>query len=259
MIPVGVEARAKMSWSASRDVARSVSEALDILRRPGHEVGRDFMLKGGADDLGDISLLSRPEVIRDANAGSVGFELFLPPTDLMSSLRSAGRAHSTYILIPLVTGNLTSGICVQRWETDVLSKGHAANPSLHSLYSVGRYVRCEATGESLVFFRPVSNAENPKRRAAALVYSRFDSPGYRFQVQAITSFDVTMQRICDAHDRGDQAALSRNFTLIQKASHFAVDGCSKCGRVADRACGCDLPAAVPRSPFDFGYANFFHR
>lgn len=240
-----------MSLTAACDVARSISEALDILRRPGHDMGREFLLNSGVDDLGDISLLSRPGVIWNANAGSIGFELFLPPSDYMSPPRSAGRAHCAYVMIPLVTGNLTCGFCVQMSETDVLSKGFTANPSLRTLYSLGRYVRCEATGESLVLLRPFEGAENSNKKASGLVYTRFDSPGCRFQVHAVTSYGVTMQQICDAYDRGDQAALSRNFTLVQKASHFDVDGCSKCGQVAGRACNCDLIAAVPKSSFDF--------
>lgn len=238
-----------MSLSASRDVARNIGEALEILRRPGHEFGREFLVQTESDIPYEISLLSSDDVLRNGNSMFSEFEFFLPHVDPASPPRGSRRMRSALVYIPLITGKLTCGLCLQMQtqETPVLGMGKIS-------YAAGRYVRCEATGECLMFLRAFGGEAGEKGRTGALVYSRRDSPGGRYQMLAITRLGVTMRQICDDYDRGEPSVLSGNFIVLQKGAQLPVNGCSQCGRVANRGCNCDSLATVPNSSFDFRYA-----
>lgn len=131
-----------MSFRAAREVARNISDAFDFLRRPGHEYGREFLLNTGTDAPGDFALLSNPVVLSNSSNGEVSTEYLLPAADGNSLESSAGRLQVVYTLIPIVTGNLTCGLSVQLIDSPFVTNGR-------KFCSVGRFVRCEATGEML--------------------------------------------------------------------------------------------------------------
>lgn len=237
-----------MSLSASRDVARSIGEAFYFLRRSGHEAGREFLLQTGTDLHCDASLLSSPEVLCNANAASVVFELPVAGDEPLA--RYASAMHVAFVQIPLVTGNLTRGLCVQVQTSDRPLFGVGS-----SAYSAGRYVRCEATGECLMFMRPSGDGAVRNGSAAMLVYSRRDSPGGRFHMFAVTRLGVTMRQIYEDYDRGQQTALYRNFTLLHQGTYVPVGGCPECGLSEAEDCSCDVVATVPKSSSDFRYAK----
>lgn len=246
--PVKSQHLANVSMAASRDVARSIGEVLSILRRPGHDFGREFLLNTGADLVADVSLLASLDILRNANAVKTGFEFLLPSADDVTPPRSAGKMEVACVLVPLITGNLTCGLCLHMAETPSLAVGR-------TLYSAGRYVRCEATGELLSFLRPFGGVDDPNGTAAALLYSRPDSSSCRFQVLAVTRLGVTMRQVYNDYDRGEQGALCSNFTLVQEGVQTALSGCPQCGRAGRRGCNCDVVATLPKSSFDFRYAK----
>lgn len=241
-----------MSLSVSREVARNVGEALEILRRPGHDFGREFFLKTGTDPHRDASLLSSTDVLCNANAATNEFEFILPSADDESPSPGPGKMSVAYVQAPLITGTLTCGLCVlmQTSETSFLGMGRI-------VYFAGRYVRCEATGECLSFVRPFRGGGDTNVRGAVLVYSRRDSPGGHFLMFAVTRLGVAMRQMYDDYERGDQGALYGNFTFLQRGAQIPVDGCSQCGLITARGCNCDLGATMPKTSFDFRCAIVF--
>jgi hypothetical protein len=154
-----------MSHLAASEVARNVCQALDMLRRPANGFGRDFLLAAGHDPQGDLVMLSNPVALAHASTAEITRSQAPPQedppvanqgsvTDLAENrdasahqLSVPGVVRVAYTMIPsMYVGALTCGVSIQRIECPI-SMGS------RTTYSMGRFLRDERTGETLIAVR----------------------------------------------------------------------------------------------------------
>jgi hypothetical protein len=234
-----------MSTLAAAEVARNVGAALDMLRRPENAFGREFLLAAGSDPQGDLTILANPVALSHATAANIA-----PPANAFSC--GVGGGHNlpgplnvVYTMVPSITvGTLTCGLCIQRVGCPIATAGRMK-------YSAGRFIRCEATGETLIATTALVSGAAAAAEPGALVYLRHDSSTARFHLFATIVPGVPVRAVYADYLRGDPRALAAHFLFAEAVTQVRQTGCPECQRPAEDACNCDLRHVVPRSALDF--------
>jgi hypothetical protein len=277
-----------MSHLAASEVARNVSQALEMLRRPANDFGRDFLLATGHDPQGDLVMLSNPIALAHAStATATGFQV--PPEEAFdvdsqgADGGTAGKSNAldrsqgvadpvsvVYTMVPsMCVGVLTCGVAVQRLRCPVVTRGRTT-------YSMGRFLRDESTGETLIvvcFAGPdvssppylprltwfharlqstaLASMLAPQLESDGLVYFRHVTSTSRFHLVAFMVPGVSVRDVYATFLDGDPAKLSANFCFCGTVIHTREGGCPECKLPASADCSCDLSLTPPRSALDF--------
>jgi hypothetical protein len=181
-----------MSHLAASDVARNVCQALDMLRRPGVDFARDFLLAAGHDPQGDLAMLSNPVALAYASTAEITRSQ-TPPHDSVHGVNQGdvadpadesdvpgrplalpGDVRVVYTMVPSIcVGALTCGVCVKsvsrpftppcplRSSCQIFTRGRVT-------CAMGRFLRDEATGETLMTVRSerLDNLSSSSHRSA---------------------------------------------------------------------------------------------
>jgi hypothetical protein len=243
----------------------AAESAFAFVSRPGREWARELLFSGlGGDVAGDVAALSNVDAFalgemaefvvastpasrggtRDGAVPVPGSE---PPED--SGARETAT-HSRFLWIPsLVHDGITVGMVVHRVDAvdGVSTFASLPQPGEPGIFLVGRFVREELSGETLV----LSKAYVPGaggRPMATVLYLKFKTSSRRHH--------MFMQ--CDARLLARTSQAPRHFAETCVFADVSVTDfdCSVCGMSPRKTpvsarCSCKLPFLLPNGPRDF--------
>jgi hypothetical protein len=219
-----------------------------VLSRPQNSWAQNFILRPGEDPAGDVSLLSNPVplshalvLIRLLHKRSLTSGATTDPSQTSGSLHPQAiqqvetSSSAEILLIPAwIMGSVTAGAAIIR-ESNLLWPQQFSG--FQSLLRVGRFIRDDSTGESLVI-AVGREATVYWGKQVLLYYVNHRSASRRNTFLGIFEYDAFMA------SRFGEALL---FAEID--SH--VRPCPICRTILPSGCNCSPPLRMPRNPLDF--------